>query len=192
MLTPTEHEQATTHPHRNDHTAGRSQDTANTEAHATCTATRTSRQRPSQSEIFSQRLNLLFTTFTHDSGRRITQAQLTAQINSRGYRLSRAYISQLRHGTRQNPSPQLVRVIADIFEVPEDYFFIPISSADGIETNDARVLEQLRDDDIRLLLTRAHGLSTLSTELLLDMAQRLRVAEHRPDIDRCAGTRNAH
>ena len=141
--------------------------------------------------VFSEKLDRLFRDAADRCGRRMTQAALADEINARGYLISRAYISQLRGGTRTNPSAQLVTVIADIFGVDEDYFSIPpIAPHHRAETNDTAILERLHSRGFAALLARADGLSSHSIELVIEIAERLRLAEHLPELRLCANMRH--
>ena len=143
--------------------------------------------------VFSENLDRLFHSAADRCGRRMTQAGLADEINARGYTISRAYISQLRGGTRTNPSEQLVTVIADIFGVDEDYFSIPpIAPHRRAETNDTAILEHLHSKSFAALLARADGLSSHSIELVIEIAERLRIAERLPELRLCANMRHEH
>ncbi|WP_064113078.1 helix-turn-helix domain-containing protein [Rhodococcus sp. EPR-134] len=118
-------------------------------------------------------LNMLFESSAR-SGRPITQAQLADAVIARGHSLSWAHISQLRGGIRTNPSAELVSLLADFFNVDEEFFFPPANEP-GVP--DSTLLAGLTNASLRRLLLRVVELSDASTGLVVEMAEHLRDKE---------------
>lgn len=128
--------------------------------------------------VFRTRLNELFVA----AGPDLTNAAVVRGLVEQGCRISKPYLSQLRHGHRASPSDEVVTALADFFGVSRGYFFsTPVASGD-IHVGDADIVERLGDPVHKALLLAANGLSALSLELLADMATKLRISDGRPVV----------
>ena len=100
---------------------------------------------------------------------------LAFQVTQAGHPVSATYLSQLRSGHRDNPSPALVEAVARALAV-EITEFSDGGGRDPVPGDD-RLSATVDDPALRRLLITAAGLSATSVELLSDMAARLRLAE---------------
>lgn len=74
-------------------------------------------------EAFPARLATLFETARTPSGEQWTNTGLAIACTSDGVPVVQSYISQLRHGKRDNPSAALVQAIAKAVGISPMYFF---------------------------------------------------------------------
>lgn len=129
---------------------------------------------------FAVRLNRLFAAVPGPGERPRTNSEVAAQLTAWGHPISKPYLSQLRAGTRTNPSDATVTALARFFRVPVGYF------ADEDHTSaaeqDYRLLTRLQFNSLRELSTRAFDLSEESQNLLTVMADRLRITEGLPEV----------
>ncbi len=128
--------------------------------------------------VFRTRLNELFA----DAGPNLTDAGVVRGLLEHGCRISKPYLSQLRHGHRASPSDEVVTALGDYFGVSRGYFFTAPAASGDAHGDDAQIVEHLDDPAHKALLLAANELSTPSLELLLDMATKLRMSEGRPVI----------
>ncbi|MFD4785103.1 helix-turn-helix domain-containing protein [Rhodococcus qingshengii] len=131
--------------------------------------------RVTDENVFQLRLNGLFS----GSDRGLTNVAVAQGLLARGYRISTAYLSQLRHGARSSPSDEVVSALADYFDVPLGYFFTIPWSGDRarVHDEDAEIVDHLADQELRQLLRAANGLSATSLDLLSNLAAALRISE---------------
>ncbi|MEU4650108.1 helix-turn-helix transcriptional regulator [Nocardia fluminea] len=122
---------------------------------------------------FATRLNELFDNPTGPDVRQCTNRQVARMLQAAGHRISAPYLSQLRSGHRDNPSPKTVAALAEYFQVRPDYFFL----ADHSGIDDHTLIRALELEEPRALLLRAVGLSSEAMDILLTMAERLRVSD---------------
>ncbi|WP_214514927.1 helix-turn-helix domain-containing protein [Rhodococcus sp. WY5] len=128
--------------------------------------------------VFRTRLNELFA----DAGPNLTNAGVVRGLLEHGCRISKPYLSQLRHGHRASPSDEVVTALADYFGVSRGYFFTAPAASGDVHVDDAQIVEGLDDAAHKALLLAANELSTPSLELLADLATKLRISEGRPVI----------
>lgn len=103
-------------------------------------------------------LDRLFGTIPRPDGRGLwTNEEAAAAMTRGGVPTSAAYLSQLRTGKRDNPSARHLAAVAQLFEVPVDYFF-NADIASRIEA-DLALVTALRDAGVHKIALRAHGLS---------------------------------
>lgn len=134
-------------------------------------------------EAFASRLNKL----VEQSDGKVTNRDVATGMMESGCAVSMPYLSQLRTGVRDNPSIPVVNALANFFRVLPDYFYdanvggdFPSSKKiDEALTADAAVLEKLLDHRLRRLLSLTLGLAPSSVEVLVDMSNRLRLADRR-------------
>ncbi|WP_460720509.1 helix-turn-helix domain-containing protein [Nocardia heshunensis] len=129
---------------------------------------------------FAVRLNRLFAAVPGPGERPRTNSEVAAQLTAWGHPISKPYLSQLRAGTRTNPSSATVLALARFFRVHPDYFASD-DHASAAE-HDYRLLSRLQFNTLRELSTRAFDLSEESQNLLTTMADRLRITEGLPEV----------
>ncbi|KQY29155.1 MULTISPECIES: helix-turn-helix domain-containing protein [Nocardia] len=128
---------------------------------------------------FAARLNELFDNPSEPDVRLCTNRHVARMLQAAGHRISAPYLSQLRSGHRDNPSPKTVAALAEYFQVTPDYFFL---AANHPEADDHRLIRELELGEPRALLLRAVGLSHEAMDILVTMAERLRVSDGLLDI----------
>ena len=128
--------------------------------------------------VFRARLNELFA----DAGPNLTNAAVVRGLLDHGCRISKPYLSQLRHGHRVSPSDEVVTALAAFFGVSRGYFFTASVAGGDVHVEDAEIVERLGDTVHKALLLAANGLSAPSLELLADLATKLRISEGRPAV----------
>ncbi len=128
--------------------------------------------------VFRTRLNELFAAADPN----LSNAAVVRGLLERGCRISKPYLSQLRHGLRSSPSDEVAAALADYFGVSRGYFFTaPVASGD-VPGEDAQMVERLDDAAHKALLLAANGLSAPSLELLADLATKLRISDRLPAV----------
>ncbi|MGY0498204.1 helix-turn-helix domain-containing protein [Nocardia sp. FBN12] len=123
---------------------------------------------------FAARLNDLFDNPSSPDVRQCTNRHVARMLQAAGHRISAPYLSQLRSGNRDNPSAKTVAALAEYFQVTPDYFFL---TADRSEDDDHTLIQELELAEPRALLLRAVGLSSDAMDILVAMAERLRVSD---------------
>ncbi|MFE1594181.1 helix-turn-helix domain-containing protein [Nocardia sp. NPDC058705] len=99
---------------------------------------------------------------------------MARMLQAAGHSISAPYLSQLRSGNRDNPSPKTVAALAEYFQVTPEYFFLAAARPD---VDDHTLIRQLVLAEPRALLLRAVGLSYEAMDILVAMAERLRVSD---------------
>ncbi|WP_410876196.1 helix-turn-helix domain-containing protein [Nocardia sp. A7] len=123
---------------------------------------------------FAARLNELFDDPSEPDVRQCTNRHVARMLQAAGHRISAPYLSQLRSGNRDNPSPKTVAALAEYFRVTPDYFFFAPNQSDA---DDHTYIQALELEEPRALLLRAVGLSGEAMDILVTMAERLRVSD---------------
>ncbi|WP_019201746.1 hypothetical protein [Tsukamurella sp. 1534] len=123
--------------------------------------------------LLAQRLNALIEREAH-AGRPRTNNALAQELRDRnpGLRVSGGYLSALRNGGRAHPSIELLRALSGYFEVPVDHFTAPNTDEEAALAAEL----VMREEGIRALALRAHGLgeaSLASIAAIIDNARRL-------------------
>ncbi|WP_369395555.1 XRE family transcriptional regulator (plasmid) [Streptomyces sp. CG1] len=128
------------------------------------------------------RLDDLFNK-SRPEGRRWTNSEVAAQIKSRHpqIRVSGAYLSALRNGTRTRPSPELQTALAEFFGVSPAYFVDP-DHADRVSAQLAG-LEALSQAGVRGVALRAVGLQQDSLEAITAMLDHVRRLQGLPPVE---------
>lgn len=131
--------------------------------------------RISPESLFKTRLNELYSA----QGRRVTNRLVAEGIGNQGIPISEAYLSQLRSGARSHPSHEVVRAIANFFEVSTDHFYLVpwAGDQDRSQDVDSGIISNLCPSSLKDLLVAANGLSARSLGLLVDMTAKLRIAD---------------
>ena len=126
-------------------------------------------------ETFADRLNFLIKQKA--AGRELSLSTLAADIKEQsGVTISKAYLSDLRHGNAPEPRLDVVRALASYFAVDPAYF---ISSSD-VHTQLAAGLVSAGVEEVSL---RAVGLSDKSIQHLLGIVDSIRAIEGLPPHD---------
>ncbi len=123
---------------------------------------------------FATRLNDLFDNPPSPHVRQCTNRHVARKLQEAGHRISAPYLSQLRSGNRDNPSAKTVAALAEYFQVTPDYFFL---AAHRPGVDDRTLILDLELEEPRALLLRTVGLSCEAMDILVSMAERLRVSD---------------
>ncbi|MCQ8834850.1 helix-turn-helix domain-containing protein [Streptomyces malaysiensis] len=134
-----------------------------------------------QAPVLSQRLDRLF-RMNQTAGQKLTNNEVAEQVRQRhpGLRVSGAYLSALRAGTRVNPSPELLVALAEYFGVPPGYFLDRDES--GRITEQLEMLEGMRNAGIRGIAMRAVGLSNENLEAVASVLDQIRKLQGLPPV----------
>lgn len=120
----------------------------------------------------ADQLDHLFTTIPKPDGTGLwTNTTAVAAMAETGVVVTRAYMSQLRRGKRNNPTARVLKAIADLFGVPIDYFLD--ENVRAKVDADITVLFALRRSGMRNA-ARTLGLSPEGLALLNDIAEQMR------------------
>lgn len=118
-------------------------------------------------DTFAVRLNRLFAAI-HPPGRGpYTGREVSRRLANRGVDVSEPYLSQLRSGQRQRPSPTVVIELADFFGIRPEYF--TDDDPDYTEALDTELgwLELTHNPHVRRLTTALLELSPAAREAAL-------------------------
>jgi transcriptional regulator with XRE-family HTH domain len=130
------------------------------------------------SSALADRLNRLFET-VHPPGRGpYSNEEVARAIRAEGGDISRAYLSYLRNGDRDNPTLQHLEALARFFGVPAAYFFDDNVTAE----TDAQleIVAALRDAGVRSVAMRVAGLSPKGLLAVTAMIEEVRALEGLP------------
>ncbi|GAA1490931.1 helix-turn-helix domain-containing protein [Brachybacterium sacelli] len=125
----------------------------------------------------AERLDLLFRTVprsSHDSELH-SSASVAKELQQQNIQVTPNHIRALRTGRRGNPSFRLLAGLAEIFQVPLDYFVDESVSAEIQESLQALVA--MRDTGVQQIMMRAHGVSTESLGPVLSLLDQIRRME---------------
>lgn len=123
---------------------------------------------------FAARLNELFDNPSGPDVRQCTNRHVARTLQAAGHSISAPYLSQLRSGNRDNPSAKTVAALAEYFQVTPDYFFL---AANRPDVDDRTLIRDLELEEPRALLLRVVGLSSEAVDILIAMAERLRISD---------------
>lgn len=120
----------------------------------------------------ADQLNHLFSTIPKPDGTGFwSNISAAAAMAESGVVVTNGYLSQLRRGKRNNPTARVLKAIANLFEVPIDYF---LEEEVRVKVdNDISLLFALRQSGLRNA-ARAIGLSPEGLSLLADIAEQMR------------------
>lgn len=127
------------------------------------------------SPTFDARLNRLFETVYPPGRGPHSSAEVIAALNAQGIRMSAPYLSQLRSGSRTNPSMTTLVALANFFRVKPAYFL-----DDGYYTTLDRELSWLvmtRDETIRDVVLRFAELPKHARERVAGFIEELHAGE---------------
>ena len=127
-------------------------------------------------KTFTARLNRLFDAVYPPGRGPHTSAELIAALDAQGTLISAPYLSQLRKGTRANPSKEMLEGIAAFFRVSpayftDDWYF-------RVMDKELTILSAMRDHEVRRVADRFVGLSPSAIDELAARVEELRRAEH--------------
>lgn len=131
--------------------------------------------------LVARRLDHLFRT-VHPAGRgEYSYGEVADAINSAAGRqaISKQYLWQLRTGKRAKASGTYLKLLADFFGVPVNYFIDEQPEAE--DTTRAQLLAAVPDQAVRDLALRAAGLSERSLTAIAAMIDNARALEGLPD-----------
>lgn len=128
---------------------------------------------------FAARLNRLFDTVYPPGRGPHTSAEVVAALKAEGLTMSAPYLSQLRSGTRTNPSPTTMSALANFFRIRPAFFTDDAYYAKLDQ--ELTLLAGLRDEGVRRVAARAIGLSPQAQRDLADTVDELRRREHLAD-----------
>lgn len=123
----------------------------------------------------ADKLNHLFATVPKPGGGLHTNDTAAQALNDAGVSVSSVYLSHLRLGRRTNPSARLLAAIAQVFGVPIAYFFD--NDLEEKVNADLATLASMRDNDVKGLMLKAHGLSRPNLRLLEELVDTIRKGE---------------
>ncbi|MBW5420698.1 helix-turn-helix domain-containing protein [Streptomyces sp. BG9H] len=136
---------------------------------------------PGESAL-AERLDGLFRKSLPE-GRRWTNNEVAEKIKERHpqIRVSGAYLSALRNGSRAHPSQELLAALAEFFGVSAAYFVDP----DHAERVDAQLagLEMLKQAGVRGVALRAVGLQQDSLEAITAVLDQVRKLQGLPPVE---------
>jgi transcriptional regulator with XRE-family HTH domain len=130
----------------------------------------------------AERLNELF-RLSRPGGRPWTNDEVATEIKKSDpeIRVSGAYLSALRNGTRRQPSRDLLAALAKFFGVSPAYFFHS-DQADRI-LQQLAALDELRQAGVRGVALRAAGLPAESLVAVTAVLDQLRKLQGLPPVD---------
>jgi ESX-1-secreted protein regulator len=131
--------------------------------------------------LVARRLDELFRT-VHPAGRgEYSYGEVAEAINKTAGRsaISKQYLWQLRTGKRAKASGAYLKLLADFFNVPVNYFIDEDADADDTARHD--LLAAVPHDAVRDLALRAAGLSERSLAAIAAMIDNARAIEGLPD-----------
>lgn len=125
---------------------------------------------------FAARLKRLFDTVYPPGRGPHTSAEVVAALKAEGLTMSAPYLSQLRSGTRTNPSGPTMAALANFFRIEPDFF--TDDSYYAKLDQELTLLAGLRDDGVRRVAARAIGLSPEAQRDVVKKVDELRRREN--------------
>jgi transcriptional regulator with XRE-family HTH domain len=115
-------------------------------------------------------------------GRHWTNDEVAAEIKKSNpkIRVGGAYLSALRSGKRQHPSPELLGALARFFRVSPGYFF-DSGEADRISQQLA-ALNEMKQIGVRAVALRAVGLPAASIDAVTTILDHMRKLQGLPAV----------
>jgi transcriptional regulator with XRE-family HTH domain len=137
-------------------------------------------EAPDELPLVAQRLDELLKVARTKDGAKHTPASVAEAINEQAGEkvIDKTYIWQLRKGKKDNPSYNVLILLARFFGVSPLYFFPDDADAPEIEQP---LRAALSDPAIRELVTLSVGLSERSLEAIKTMVKNTRALEGLPD-----------
>lgn len=136
----------------------------------------------------AQRLDLLFRTVPRRGGgsQLHTSTSVVDELEQQGISVTPNHIRALRTGRRRNPSFRLLAGLAEIFQVPLDYF-VDDSVSEEIQES-LKTVVAMRETGVQQLMMRAHGVSAESLGPVLALLDQIRRIEGLDASDDQPGT----
>lgn len=129
----------------------------------------------------ADRLNRLFDLIRKPNEPPISNAAASAAIKEKtGVSISSAYLWQLRHGTKDNPTVTHLRALAEFFGLPASYL-VDTAPDPRLEAQ-LNLLQALRDHGVRDIALRASGLTPRALNNLASMIDHVRRLERLPPM----------
>ncbi|MDX2390794.1 MULTISPECIES: helix-turn-helix domain-containing protein [unclassified Streptomyces] len=131
--------------------------------------------------LLALRLDDLFRT-VRPGGRRWTNAEVADALKRADpeLRVGGVYLSQLRTGSRSNPSPDLLAALARFFGVSVAHFFD--EAASGEARGGSTVADALRQAGVRAVVMRADGMREENLRAVTDLMDRYRRIQGLPPV----------
>lgn len=98
---------------------------------------------------FAEKLDHLFLNRFKPDGKHYTYAEVVATSEGR---LTISHLSQLRNGTRNNPTYEVIQALVNVFGVEPNYFF------DVLDTEGEEPKLQVLEEDVLEIALRARNL----------------------------------
>jgi transcriptional regulator with XRE-family HTH domain len=135
----------------------------------------------SDGSTLAERLDELF-TLSRPQGRQWTNSEVAAEIRKLDpdIKVSGAYLSALRGGSRRNPSRALLVALAGFFGVSPAYFF-DSAHADRVSQQLA-ALDEIRQAGVRSIALRAIGLPAESLDAMAAVLDQMRKLQGLPPV----------
>jgi|SRR5882757_9126605 len=132
--------------------------------------------------VLAERLDGLFRS-SRPRGRTWTNDDVAAELKQSHPRLrvSGAYLSALRTGKRERPSPELLDALATFFGVSPAYFY-DRDHADQT-TRQLAMLDELHQAGVRSIALRAVGLPPESLDAVTAVLDQIRKLQGLPPVD---------
>lgn len=129
-----------------------------------------------------ERLDSLFHT-SRPQGKRWTNDEVAAALkrDNPSLRVSGAYLSAIRTGKRDNPSPELLSALAKFFGVSSAYFYDHDYQDDVVKQ--LAMLDELRQAGVRSIALRAVGLPQESLDAVAAVMDQIRKLQSLPPVD---------
>lgn len=157
---------------------------------------RTRRRSPGKGSIdpatFAARLNRLFDAVRPPGRGPLRNHEVIRDLRARGHVISAPYLSQLRNGRRDQPSPTTLRHLAGVFGISVEYFTTESSAYTRYLDGELYWLRMAHDPQVRAITTALLALSPDARERLLPAADL--PADHPRDDrgDYCCQISRAH
>lgn len=119
-----------------------------------------------QKKLVAERLNWLFENIDHPDGREYKQSEIEDLTEQEGLKVSTSYIGRLRNGKADNPSWEVLSVLATVFGVPLTFFFEELSTK---EMERYKLASSLQDEDVAQIALRSRKLSDSQRKTILDV-----------------------
>jgi transcriptional regulator with XRE-family HTH domain len=130
-------------------------------------------------QSLATKLDYLFRTVT-PQGREYTHQEVADGLRDEGGpTISATYVWQLRRGQRTNPRMSHLEALARFFDVAPAYFFDEAMS-DRIAA-ELDMVVALREGGVQQVAELAHGLSDDTLDVVVDLLERFRELERKPD-----------
>jgi transcriptional regulator with XRE-family HTH domain len=86
--------------------------------------------------------------------------KVSDKLKKRDIDVSHSYLSHLENNRRKNPNLDLLRELADIYNVSVSYFVAPEKTLESLSSEEKAYLEDiLKNDKMKALLREARGLT---------------------------------